>query len=78
MTLAECPIDLWVVYENPDDFPGRFVVRRHTIAGGESSPCEDPACVVGGLEAARASIPFDCLNLGRHPDDEPQIVEVWL
>ena len=69
------PIEMFVVYERPHDFPENFVVRRWEVDTNER-PTDD-VTVVDSLAAARAAVPPDCVRLERHPSDEPQIVEVW-
>jgi len=81
-------IIFWVIFENPADFPGQFVVRRNVLLVGnanvsDSQPTgyaieDKPWLVVESLSQARALIPDDCYNLGRQNGDEPQIVEVWI
>jgi hypothetical protein len=71
------PLSLWVIYESPRDFPGRFVVRCHHVNRGGVVPC-DGCFVCGSLAEARDYLPDGSYYLGRHPQDEPQIVEVWI
>lgn len=70
---------LWVIYDSPLDYPGRFVVRCHVIphGSGKSVPCRG-AFICKSLDEARAYLPTDLLRLERFADDEPQIVEVWI
>jgi hypothetical protein len=74
-------LEMFVVYENPRDFPGKFVVRRWEISGGGTSSVQVAcrhACVCDTLEEAREPFPDFLVCLTRHPDDDPCIVEVWL
>ena len=72
----------YVVYENPSDFPNKWVVRRQIIipngSAGSIMNDQTPLCVAENLEAARASIPESCYQLDRHPEDDPVIFEVWI
>lgn len=68
------PIILFVVYENPRDFPGKFVVRRWL----DTVPEAKPLTVCEQLDQARAVIPAGAANIGRFRDDDPAIREVWL
>lgn len=77
MMRGDC-LDLLVIYEDPTDFPGRFVVRAHVVDGQGTRPKPDPEAIVDTLEQARKSVPFGKVNLGRMPEDDPKIVEVWL
>jgi len=71
----------WVVYEDPADFPGKWVVRRFTIYPDGGSPVieedPEPMVVTDSLEEARKVIPKGAYCLGRHPEDDPVIYEVW-
>jgi hypothetical protein len=71
----------WVIYEDPSDYPGMYVVRRFKIgrADGKSVIVEDPEpmIVTDSLDQAREVIPAGAYCLGRHPDDDPVIYEVW-
>lgn len=73
---------MWTVYDDPADYPGKFVVRRFTIyrpEEGERRIVEDaePMIVTDSLDDARGVIPAGAYCLGRHPDDDPAIFEVW-
>lgn len=84
MSEPEGGLSLWVVYWNPSDFPGRFVVRRQVaVAPNPSIPdgiwCDpDPLAVVDTLDEARAAVPGWLTCLPRSPDDHPVVVEVWV
>ena len=72
-------LPMYVVYENPSDYPGKFVVRRwpNTLV---SPPIPDPVplIVCDSLEVARAVVPPYAVCLQRSPDDDPAVREVWL
>jgi len=75
------PVSMWAIYENPTDYPGKFVVREWRSLGGVVQFAKDPLCVVDTLQQARAAVignRRDLLNIGRAPSDDPVIVEVWL
>ena len=67
----------FVIYYNPQDFPGKYVVRLF-----DGNIPRRIACVKDTLEEARATIPMDCpvpyMRNERSPEDDPVIVEVWL
>lgn len=67
-------LQMFVIYEDPKDYPGQFVVRRWL--GLEPDP--KPLMVTDDLIKARASIPEYCTMLGRFTDDDPAIKEVWI
>lgn len=78
-------MSMWVVYFNPKDFPGKYVVRRHAIAEvagafapavGSYATTEHYPC--DSLEDARAHVPDELIRLPRRVEDDPVIVEVWL
>ena len=69
-------IEMWVIYFNPADYPGRFVVRRHSVFDGEAHPSQH--CILADdLDHARDYVPGNCINLGRLQGDDPAIFEVW-
>lgn len=74
----ESALSMWTVYQSPSDYPGRFVVRRCEVARGVITHDATPLAVVDTLEAARAAVPRGLACMHRHPEDQPQIVEVWL
>lgn len=80
------PMQTFVVYENPKDAkPGYpYVIRRWEIVRGidgqplpeRGVPCE--AMGAATLELARSLIPSGLVNIGRYPDDDKAILEVWI
>ena len=67
-----------VVYKNPRDFPGKFVVRRWDVLPGAEDAIPDMVCTaVDTIDAARALVPSRMQNLGRVSIDDPAILEVW-
>lgn len=72
------PIEHFVIYEKPKDFPDKFVVRRFVIAGPEPAPDKEPWAVVDTLEAARKKVPWGQYRIERDPSDDPVIVESWI
>lgn len=71
--MPEKKLAIWVIYENPKDFPGQFVVR--CWIGLVPHPV---ALVTSSLEKARAAIPDWCIPIGTYPDEDPAIKEVWI
>lgn len=65
---------LWVIYENPKDFPGQLVVRRWL----GMVPDKIPLAVINDLRIARSVIPDWCIPIGTYPDEDPAIKEVWI
>lgn len=79
--MSDAGLPMYVVYKNPSDYPGKFVVRL-CVAGRGTVTCDkEPLAVRGTLAEARAAIealvgPLHRMN--RQPDDDAVIVEVWL
>lgn len=72
-------LDLYVIYERPDDYPTKFVVRRHSVvSGGRVDVAKDPEMVCDSLDEARKSIPDGLYRLPRYEQDVLSIVETWL
>ena len=67
------PLPLWVVYERPTDFPDHFVARKWLT--DKPSPV---VLLAGSLPELRSKLPVGLSGMPRSPQDEPQIVEVWL
>lgn len=67
-------LEMFVVYRNPRDFPGKVVVRRFVIG---DAPDKQPHFVGDSVEAARATLPRNLVCCRRDRSDEKQIVETW-
>lgn len=68
----------YVVYENPRDYPGMYVVRKQAVGPGTHLIEREPHVVSSDLDGARAAIPRDLIRMSRLPGDEAQILESWL
>lgn len=74
-------LPIYVVTKNPEDHPGKYVVRVQF-------PTKDPRrpiavgpviAVVDSLHAARRALdPLPLVRMQPHPNDEAMIVETWL
>ena len=68
---------MWVIYRpTTRDYPGEWVIRMHLTL-----PVHLITSIVvthPTLEAARDDLPPGLTNIGRQPDDDPVIEEVWL
>ena len=72
-------IEMFTVYSNPSDFPGKYVVRRSCVASKGIVVDQEPLVVADDLESARSPlIERGLACMARHPHDDPVIVEVWL
>lgn len=70
---------LFVIYENPIDFPGKCVVRLWQINRKADIPIATRYCTVKDtLEECRNSIPPSFYRFGREASDDPKIVETWI
>ena len=70
---------VYVIYDNPSDHPGWFMVRRWDL--DLSTLSYEPGNIVGfasKLDHAQAMVPPGCVNLGRVQGEDPTIAEVWL
>jgi hypothetical protein len=71
-------LTIWVIYKNPRDFPGKWVLRaQDAIPGGEVRPHAD-CMVCETLEQARECVPPGLVMLTRDPNDNPAIHETWI
>ncbi len=83
ITVNDLPPDdaelvMYHIYHSPADYPGKFVVRKWTVApGGGLQPTQSVA-LASTLMGARAVIPVGMYRLEREPKDDPCIVEIWL
>lgn len=71
-------LDLYVVYRNPREFPGQFVIRRQTADRGSVTIDPQPTAVGPTLDAVLSMLPPGLTRLERDPNDDPCVVEVWL
>lgn len=68
------PLSLWVVTENPSDFPGQYVAR---LWHGERATTTK--IVAEDLKSIRREMLRRGLMLvPRSPEDDPVIFEIWL
>jgi len=67
----------YTIYFDPEDFPGKYVVRGWTSYLEHSEP--DKECeVVDSLEKAREKIPAGMVWQARYPSDPRPVVEAWV
>ncbi len=71
-------LSMWVIFDtNTRDFPGVFVCRRNEIGAGWVRPTDDHF-TGNSLEEMRQRIPPGKVCIPRYPEDDPNIIEVWL
>lgn len=71
-------LTIWTVYENPRDYPGKFVVRAYDVCAGGAVAARLECTVRDSLDEARAAVPAGLYWMNRNPVDDPTIVETWL
>lgn len=77
VTRYERGVRTYTIYFDPEDFPGKYVVRGWTSYMNHSDG--DKECeVVGSLEEAREKIPAGMVWQARHPSDARAVVEAWV
>lgn len=70
---AAAKVPLICVYDNPADYPGKYVARLWDL--------QQPTgfvVVADSLEEVRAAIPDGMVQLARLGKDDPVIVETWI
>lgn len=69
---------LYVVFDHPLDYPGSIVVRRNIVSRGGVRTC-DRCWLFPDIETCRNALRRTGLvSIGRMPEDDPKILEVWL
>lgn len=83
-------LKVWTIYERPQDYPEKFVVREFVVGAKEASagmppgtvqPLQarvEPTAVVDTLEEARAAIPTGTVRIRRDATDPYAVVESWV
>lgn len=65
------------IHDRPHDAPDGFAVRHWEVQPGIVTPGKLIA-PLPTLAAARDCVPSGLVNIGREPDDDISIVEVWV
>jgi len=72
-------MEMFTVYFNPSDFPGKYVIRKWILARGFQGPIPtDQKYIADTLEDVRKNVPPEMVKMERYDQDDPTIVEVWL
>jgi hypothetical protein len=66
-----------IVYFNPSDCPGKYVIRKVLIDDGKFH-MEKAAIILDSYAQVREFIPDGLVRMSRHQDDDPVIVETWI
>lgn len=70
---------VFVVYEHPKDFPGKYVVRLWQIDRENNITEPTSYCVVKDtLKEIREALPCNLYRFGRDSSDDPVIIETWI
>ena len=75
--MTDDKLTIWVIYKNPRDHPGKWVLRGQDVGSGTVTA--RPDCMVADTyEEVHAALPPGLHRLHRFPDDDPVIYETWL
>ena len=66
--------NVWLLYDHPSAHPNNFVAMRFSY----DEPTNEVLFFRSLQEARRHSRALDLVCIGRHPEDDPEMVEVWL
>jgi hypothetical protein len=74
------PLVLWTVYKHPKDCPGDYVARKFVITEDVYRPSKESISSrsLRDVRNVLQSLYPGLIQLKRPPDDEPNVVEVWL
>lgn len=68
-----------IIYDSPIDLGAGYAVRFWTLLpDGTSVPTSLAGLRIPSLSDARELVPGGMVNIGRFPDDDARIVEVWV
>jgi hypothetical protein len=71
-------LSIWTIYDHPRDFPNEFVARRFVVDGSVPRWTDD-ILTSSSLDLLRDEMVSRGLTvINRLPDDDRNIVEVWL
>lgn len=74
----ETNLSMIVVYSGVSDLPHNFVARLHIQTASKKIIPTEYAFVGDTYSEILKKIPTGFVNIGRMPDDDPVIVEVWI
>lgn len=79
VTIGLLNFPLFAVYEKPEDYPDKYVVRLWQINRQLGKPLATRFCIVKDtLEECRQALPGGLYRLGRESSDDPVIIETWI
>jgi hypothetical protein len=71
-------MEAFVITCNPSDYPGKYVLRRHTVIGSVLVADVEPLYVGLWVPEARLLIPKEALRVPISPRDDPVLLECWI
>jgi hypothetical protein len=71
---------MWRLYKHPKDYPGEYVARKFLITEEFYGPSNETISSrsLRDVRSVLRSLYRGLIQLKRLPDDEPEIVELWL
>ena len=70
-------LEMYVIYQHPKDFPNYYVARLWKV-NADGPVATQKYRVAATLDEVRGFVPFGKVRIERDPNDEPQIVEMWI
>lgn len=72
-------LPMYVVYHNPSDYPGEYVIRRQVVKP-HGVLDKDPVPLAHGMNYTEVlnHLPKGVFRLPRDSRDDPVILEVWI
>jgi hypothetical protein len=72
-------LQLYTVYQDPDDYPDEIVVRRWTVQAGRPTPEKELFLREPDLQTVREKlVNLNLVCLGREPEDDHAVLETWV
>ncbi len=68
----------FIIYDSAEDYPGRHVCRRFSLAYNPPVPDAGEPMQIGTLKVCRAAVPVGLTCIGRDLEDTPAVVETWV
>ena len=75
--MSDDHLAIWTVYNNPTDYPGKFVARKFLATAPDPTATAEVE-IADTLAELRKKLPPWLSRINRMPGDDPKIVEVWL
>jgi hypothetical protein len=78
--MTDDDLPMYVIYQHPSDFPDEFVCRRQFAGRGIVTVERELFARGPSLDSVRGQLPhgLGLFCLGRSPQDDPCIAEVWV